>query len=70
MGNDGTNGAKLLHGVGGMVIAENESSCVVYGMPRSVVEAGVADEIAPLDGIAGMIYLQAKKMKRTLEKDH
>jgi two-component system chemotaxis response regulator CheB len=69
MGNDGTNGAKLLHGIGGTVIAENESTCVVYGMPRSVVEAGVADEITPLDGIAGTIYLQAKRMKRMLEKD-
>lgn len=68
MGNDGTNGAKLLHSMGGEVIAENESSCVVYGMPRSVVEAGVADEIVPLDGIAETIYQQAKKMKRMLEK--
>ena len=35
-----------------MVIAQNESSCIVYGMPKSVVKAKLADEIVPLDGIA------------------
>lgn len=35
-----------------MVIAQNEVSCVVYGMPKSVVKAKLADEIVPLDGIA------------------
>ncbi len=55
MGNDGTNGAALIHSAGGKVIAEAESSCVVWGMPRSVVEAGAADYIVPLDEVAGMI---------------
>lgn len=68
MGNDGTNGATLLHSLGGCVIAEHESSCVVYGMPRSVVEAGAADEVVPIDEIAKSIYLQTKKMARHLEK--
>lgn len=68
MGNDGTNGATLLHGMGGAVIAEHESSCVVYGMPRSVVEAGAADEVVPIDQIAKSIYLQTKKMVRHSER--
>ncbi len=51
MGKDGTNGALLTHSVGGKVIAEDESSCVVWGMPRSVVEAGAADEVVPLPEI-------------------
>lgn len=55
MGNDGTNGAALIHSAGGKIVAEAESSCVVWGMPRSVVEAGVADYVAPLDDIAGVI---------------
>ncbi len=55
MGNDGTNGCSLIHNVGGRVIAEAESSCVVYGMPRSVVEARLADEVVPLDEIAQRI---------------
>jgi len=55
MGNDGTNGAALVHSLGGYVIAEAEETCVVWGMPRSVYEAGVTDEVAPLNKIADSI---------------
>jgi two-component system chemotaxis response regulator CheB len=55
MGNDGTNGCVLAHQAGGKVIAEAESSCVVWGMPRSVVEAGAADVVVPLNEVAGAI---------------
>jgi two-component system chemotaxis response regulator CheB len=52
MGNDGTTGCQLIHGAGGYVIAEDESTCVVWGMPRSVYEAGVTDEVKPLNDIS------------------
>ena len=52
MGNDGMRGAALIKDAGGSVIAEAEESCVVYGMPRSVVEAGYADRVVSLQGIA------------------
>ncbi|MBI3600517.1 MAG: chemotaxis response regulator protein-glutamate methylesterase, partial [Nitrospinae bacterium] len=39
----------------GRTIAEDESSCVVYGMPRAIVENGLADKITPLSQIAGEI---------------
>lgn len=55
MGSDGTHGASLLHSDGGYVIAEHESTCVVWGMPRSVVEAGAADAILPRPQIAAAI---------------
>lgn len=55
MGSDGTTGSKLIHEVGGQIIAEDESTCVVWGMPRSVYEAGVADEVLPLHKIASGI---------------
>ncbi len=55
MGNDGTNGSALIHSSGGQVIAEDESTCVVWGMPRSVAEAGVADVIVPIDEVAPTI---------------
>lgn len=61
MGNDGTNGCSLIHNIGGRVIAEAESTCIVYGMPRSVVEANLADEIAPLSEIAQQV-VQASRM--------
>jgi two-component system chemotaxis response regulator CheB len=60
MGSDGTNGASLLHSMGGHVIAEQESTCVVWGMPRSVVEAGAASEILPLPEVAGGIERAVK----------
>jgi two-component system chemotaxis response regulator CheB len=48
MGSDGTDGARRIKAGGGKVIAEHESTSVVYGMPRSVVEAGLADRVVPL----------------------
>ena len=54
MGSDGVKGMKALNESGGeSAIAEAEESCVVYGMPRSAVEAGVAKSIVPLKQIAG-----------------
>jgi two-component system chemotaxis response regulator CheB len=58
MGSDGTRGAGMIKQAGGYVIAEAESSCVVYGMPRAVVDAGFADELLPLDKIADAIIRQ------------
>lgn len=55
MGNDGTSGAAWIKSQGGTVIAEARESCVVYGMPRSVVEAGLADFSVPLQGMAEAI---------------
>jgi two-component system chemotaxis response regulator CheB len=52
MGRDGTNGSILIHEAGGRVIAEDEETCVVWGMPRSVAEAGVAQVIAKLPDVA------------------
>lgn len=52
MGDDGTLGCRLLKRRGAYVIAQDAASCVVYGMPRSVVEAQLADEIVPLDALA------------------
>jgi two-component system, chemotaxis family, protein-glutamate methylesterase/glutaminase len=55
MGSDGTLGLRLLKRHGCFVIAQDESTCVVYGMPRAAVEAMVVDEIAPLEQIASKI---------------
>lgn len=48
MGNDGTRGAAWIKSKGGTVLTETEESCVVYGMPRSVVEASLSDHSASL----------------------
>jgi two-component system chemotaxis response regulator CheB len=56
MGNDGVKGMKALNESGGVsAIAEAEESCIVYGMPRSAVEAGVAKSVVPLQQIASRI---------------
>ena len=55
MGSDGREGAAWIKARGGRVLTEAEPSCVVYGMPRSVVEAGLSDESVPLDGLAEAI---------------
>lgn len=55
MGSDGFIGSRNLKEKGATLIAQDESSCVVYGMPRFVVEGGLADQILPIEDIAGEI---------------
>lgn len=55
MGSNGLDGARQVKSGGGIVIAQDEASCVVYGMPRAVTEAQLTDHIAPIDGIAAEI---------------
>ncbi len=49
MGSDGLEGVKVLKQKGGRALAQTESSCVVYGMPKAIVEANLADEIVDID---------------------
>ena len=51
MGDDGTAGACQVKAAGGRVIAESEETAVIYGMPKQVVSAGVADKVLPLHAI-------------------
>ena len=55
MGADGRDGAAWIKARGGAVLTEAEETCVVYGMPRSVVEAGLSDEAVPLHRITAAI---------------
>jgi two-component system chemotaxis response regulator CheB len=55
MGSDGRDGAAWIKAKGGAVLTEAEESCVVYGMPRSIVEAGLSDASVPLMGMAQAI---------------
>lgn len=51
MGTDGALGMQKLHAAGAYTLAQDEASCVVYGMPRAAVELGVVDEVLPLDAM-------------------
>lgn len=55
MGSDGTLGLKLMKRNGSTIIAQDEASCTVYGMPKAPIENGIADVIAPLDEIVDEI---------------
>lgn len=52
MGSDGRAGSAWIKAQGGLVYTESEETCVVYGMPSSVVEAGLSDRSVPLDRMA------------------
>lgn len=55
MGKDGLEAVKKLKSLGGYAIAQNEASCVVYGMPKAIVDYNLADAIIPLDKISETI---------------
>ncbi len=55
MGSDGTKGLQMMKNNGATIIAQDESTCVVFGMPKEPVESGLADVVAPLDLIAAEI---------------
>lgn len=61
MGSDGLSGAQLVKKAGGYVMAQNGESCVVYGMPKAVIEAGLADEILSLNEIPAGIQRIARR---------
>lgn len=61
MGNDGVQGLRVLKEKGGKVIAEAESSCVVFGMPKAALEAGVVDLVLPLEEISAGIMAAVKQ---------
>ncbi|MFA6851225.1 MAG: chemotaxis response regulator protein-glutamate methylesterase, partial [Selenomonadaceae bacterium] len=52
MGADGSQGMKKIKAAGGYIIAEDESTAVVYGMPKAVVDLGIADKVLPLQHVA------------------
>jgi two-component system chemotaxis response regulator CheB len=56
MGSDGALGMQAIRRAGGTTIAEHESTCVVYGMPRAAVELGVVDQSVPLPDIPAAIF--------------
>ena len=55
MGDDGARGMKEMHDAGARTVAEDESSCVVFGMPKEAIRHGGVDKVVPLKGIAQSI---------------
>ncbi|MFV0420773.1 protein-glutamate methylesterase/protein-glutamine glutaminase [Oleidesulfovibrio sp.] len=61
MGDDGAAGMKELHDTGAFTIAQDEATCVVYGMPHEAVKLGGVDSILPLGGLASAIVKACSK---------
>ncbi|TAK97678.1 MAG: chemotaxis response regulator protein-glutamate methylesterase [Aquabacterium sp.] len=55
MGNDGARGMKLLHDRGARTIAQDEASCIVFGMPMEAIQLKAVDEVLPLSSVANAI---------------
>ena len=55
MGNDGTRGGGAVKNAGGWVIAQDEATCVIFGMPSEAIKAGVVDQVQPIENIYAAI---------------
>jgi two-component system chemotaxis response regulator CheB len=64
MGRDGVDGCRQLKAAGGYVFAQHQCDCVVYGMPKAVIEQDLADRILPLGKIAPAIVRHLKRSRR------
>ncbi len=60
MGDDGARGLKEMHDAGATTIAEDESTCVVFGMPKEAIKLGAVDRVLPLDAIPSAILSSAR----------
>ena len=60
MGQDGAQGMFALASIGARTIAQDQASCVVFGMPRAAIDLGAAREVLPLGAIAPSIFTPAK----------
>ena len=69
MGQDGARGCEVIRDAGGRVLAQDEKSSVVWGMPGAVVQAGLADKVVPLDQVAAEIIreIEMGRVNRTRE---
>ncbi len=67
MGDDGARGMGYIKAAGGITIAQNEESCVVFGMPRAAIERGYASRVVPLEVLANTIMAQCLQERHRAE---
>lgn len=61
MGNDGLAGARAVKAAGGRILVEAEETCAVYGMPRAIADAGLADAVLPLHDLPAAIVEEVSR---------
>ncbi|MAT69815.1 MAG: chemotaxis response regulator protein-glutamate methylesterase [Planctomycetaceae bacterium] len=67
MGNDGADGMLAMHQAGARTLAQNEATCVVFGMPKEAIAAGGVDEVVALDQIADRMLAMAHETAARVE---
>ncbi|MCY1082441.1 protein-glutamate methylesterase/protein-glutamine glutaminase [Archangium lansingense] len=63
MGEDGAEGLLAMKLAGAETIAQDEASCVVFGMPRAAIQRGAVDEVVPISAIAGAVLRRARRIR-------
>ena len=64
MGDDGASGLLEMRRAGAVTLAQDEASCVVFGMPRAAIERGAADHVVPLEHMAARVLRHASDLPR------
>ena len=67
MGSDGLSGARAVHEAGGVVLAQDEATSAVWGMPGRVVESGIDNAVLPLAAIAGELRQRVSASRTMLQ---
>ncbi len=65
MGSDGLDGCRAIHAAGGRILAQDRATSAVWGMPGVVAEAGLADQVLPLDALAAEVARAAAQNARS-----
>jgi two-component system, chemotaxis family, protein-glutamate methylesterase/glutaminase len=60
MGDDGARGMLEMKQAGALTIAQDEATCVVFGMPKEAIKRNAVDKVLPLQSVAGAILVQAR----------
>jgi len=65
MGEDGADGIGAVKDAGGLAVAQDEASSVVFGMPKVAIERGHVNRVVPLDALANMLQVQCTAQRAT-----
>jgi two-component system chemotaxis response regulator CheB len=65
MGEDGADGIGAVKDAGGLAVAQDEASSVVFGMPKVAIERGHVNRVVPLDALANMLQVQCTSQRAT-----
>jgi two-component system, chemotaxis family, protein-glutamate methylesterase/glutaminase len=68
MGDDGARGLLAMREAGALTVAQDEASCVVFGMPKEAIKLGAAGEVLPLGSMSGWVGRWAQQARKALAR--